>query len=118
MPSYDFECLDCKFNFEDFTPIVRKDDMLCPNCNGKTKTLITQHGFQYYEGWDDTLQRYLTGPGQRRRLMKEKNIEEVHKCEVNRLDKVVSKKKRPTVHEASLRARAKGAIHIGDGYCY
>ncbi len=116
MPSYDFECLNCKLNFEDFATVSNKDNIICPNCKGKTKTLITQHGFQYYEGWDDTLQTYLTGPAQRRKFMKEKDIDEVHKAEVNRLE--VGKKERPTVHEASLRARAKNAIHIGDGYCY
>jgi len=118
MPTYDLECLQCRLNFEGFSSILEKGSIKCPNCNGNTRTLITQHGFQYYERWDETLQTYLTGPAQRRAFMKRKGIEEVHKCEVNRLDKIMSKKKRPTVHEASLRARRKARIHIGDDYCF
>ena len=94
MPTYDFECLECGFNFEEFTPLVDKEAMKCLNCEGPTKTLITQHGFVFYEGYDDTLQTYLTGPGQRKRIMKERGIEEVHKAEVNRLTHNLSKPKK------------------------
>lgn len=115
MPTYDFECLECGFNFEDFVPLVDKESMKCLNCEGDTKTLITQHGFVFYEQYDETLQTYLTGPAQRRRIMKERGIEEVHKAEVNRLDKTVSKKNKDTVFDAALRARSKNAIILQSG---
>ena len=114
MPTYDYECLECGFNFEEFTPLINKENIVCSNCSGPTKTLITQHGFVFYEGWDNTLQTYLTGPKQRRDIMKDKGIEEVHKAEVNRLDKIVSKKVKPTIHDASLKARDKGKFSLGE----
>lgn len=116
MPTYDFECLECGFNFEGFIPLKGKDGIKCINCLGDTKTLITQHGFVFYDRWDDTLQTYLTGPAQRRKFMKDKGIDEVHKAEVNRLDKIMNKKKKPTIHEASLSAREKGHFSLGELY--
>jgi putative FmdB family regulatory protein len=40
MPTYDYRCLDCGHNFEEFQKI--NDELLtkCPKCGGKVKRLI------------------------------------------------------------------------------
>ena len=60
---YDFECIECSNEFEEFSMVVDKDNVVCPICANSTKSLITQRGgFRFYEGFDDTLQTYITGP--------------------------------------------------------
>lgn len=99
MPMYDLECKECGKEFESLSSVADKDMIQC-ECGGYGTTLITQHGFIFYEGFDETLQTYITGPAHRRDIMKAKGIEEVHKCEMHRLDKNVTKRKKRTINDA------------------
>lgn len=45
MPTYDFQCESCGHKFSMFTSIQEKDQVTCPQCQGKTKQLFT--GFLY-----------------------------------------------------------------------
>ena len=41
MPTYEYECIDCNYLFEEFQSIIDPPIFICPNCNGKTKRLIS-----------------------------------------------------------------------------
>jgi len=114
MPMYDLMCLYCKHEFETFSKVIDKDNIKCEECGEKTKTLITQHGFQFIEGFDEHLDTYITGPGHKARVMKSKNLSEINKCEAHRMLHSVTKKKQPTVHDACLSARKKGKFALGE----
>lgn len=40
MPTYDYKCLDCQFDFEYFQSMSDEPLKNCPKCNGKVKRLI------------------------------------------------------------------------------
>ena len=40
MPTYDYECKDCKHTFEEFHSMSAKPRIKCPECDGKVKRLI------------------------------------------------------------------------------
>ena len=40
MPTYDYECLECKGNFEAFQKMSDPVIKACPKCKGKVKRLI------------------------------------------------------------------------------
>lgn len=40
MPTYDYKCLDCNYNFELFQSMSAEPLETCPKCNGKVKRLI------------------------------------------------------------------------------
>jgi len=41
MPTYEYECLDCKDRFEEFQKITDKPLSQCPKCGGKVRRLIS-----------------------------------------------------------------------------
>jgi putative FmdB family regulatory protein len=41
MPTYEYECLRCKYTFEEFQRITDKPLEKCPKCKGKLRRLIT-----------------------------------------------------------------------------
>ncbi len=41
MPTYEYECLDCKYTFEEFQRITDKPLDKCPKCGGRAKRLIS-----------------------------------------------------------------------------
>ena len=41
MPTYEYECLECKFTFEEFQRITDKPLNKCPKCGGPAKRLIS-----------------------------------------------------------------------------
>jgi len=50
MPTYDYECVECDFEFEDILPIAKRNEPLespCPECNGKIKMKVACPTFVY-----------------------------------------------------------------------
>jgi putative FmdB family regulatory protein len=41
MPTYEYECVDCNYLFEEFQRITDQPISICPNCEGRTKRLIS-----------------------------------------------------------------------------
>jgi putative FmdB family regulatory protein len=41
MPTYEYECIDCSYLFEEFQRISDPAILICPNCKGKTRRLIS-----------------------------------------------------------------------------
>lgn len=41
MPTYEYECTECKHIFEEFQKITDKPLKKCPKCGGKLRRLIT-----------------------------------------------------------------------------
>jgi putative FmdB family regulatory protein len=41
MPTYEYECLDCRHTFEEFQKITDKPLTNCPKCGGKVRRLIS-----------------------------------------------------------------------------
>ena len=40
MPTYEYECLDCKYKFEEFQNMTEDPLRVCPRCGGELKRLI------------------------------------------------------------------------------
>ena len=40
MPTYEYQCQECGFKFEEFQSIVSEPIRVCPKCNGKVERLI------------------------------------------------------------------------------
>jgi len=40
MPTYEYQCRECGFKFEEFQSIVSEPIRVCPKCNGKVERLI------------------------------------------------------------------------------
>ena len=40
MPTYDYECSACEYQFEKFQSMTEKPIAKCPKCGGKTRRLI------------------------------------------------------------------------------
>ena len=101
MPMYDFKCLNCEMEFEAFFPVKYKDTGSCPYCLSRdTESLITiRSAPQFYEGYDEQLDAYLTGPKQKQRILKEKGLVEISKSDSGKLSQLVTKTKKKTVGE-------------------
>lgn len=41
MPTYEYECITCKYTFEEFQQIREEPLKKCPECNGQLRRLIT-----------------------------------------------------------------------------
>jgi putative FmdB family regulatory protein len=41
MPTYEYECKDCRHRFEEFQKITDKPLTTCPKCSGQLRRLIT-----------------------------------------------------------------------------
>ena len=41
MPTYEYQCTECEYRFEEFQSISAPPITICPECNGKTKRLIS-----------------------------------------------------------------------------
>lgn len=103
MPLYDYRCIECKHEFEHFSTVDDKDNYFCEKCDGVVETLITiKSNPQFYEGYDAQLDAYLTGPEQKRRIMKEKGISEISKFESGRLSQFVTKAKKKSIADVML----------------
>ncbi|RME04552.1 MAG: zinc ribbon domain-containing protein [Planctomycetota bacterium] len=50
MPTYDYECLECKHTFERFQSITSEPVKTCPVCQGKVRRLIGPGGGLLFKG--------------------------------------------------------------------
>jgi len=50
MPTYEYECLDCKEHFDIFQSITAEPIKNCPKCNGKAKRLISSGAGIIFKG--------------------------------------------------------------------
>jgi putative FmdB family regulatory protein len=41
VPTYEYECLKCKFRFEEFQKITDEPIQICPECKGKVTKVIS-----------------------------------------------------------------------------
>ena len=41
MPTYEYYCTDCNFEFEEFQSIASEPIQICPKCNGNVKRKIS-----------------------------------------------------------------------------
>ena len=104
MPSYDLKCPMCDLEWEGFALIRDKDKIRCPDClmfYGITLITIKSNP-QFYEGYDEQLDAYITGPAHKRRIMEEKGISEISKFESGRLSQFVTKTKKKSVADVML----------------
>ncbi|MFW5487700.1 MAG: FmdB family zinc ribbon protein [Desulfovibrio sp.] len=46
MPLYEYACLECAHEFEDFGPSDAVEHPACPKCGGKSKRLISATSFK------------------------------------------------------------------------
>jgi len=77
MPTYLYECT-CGNTYEMFHHIENRDDEVCPDCGFKPKRLIAMTGKPVvYEYFSENLNARVTGPKQKARLLKERNLPEV-----------------------------------------
>lgn len=50
MPTYEYECTDCGYEFEEFQSIMAEPLEKCPECTGKVKRLISMGGGLIFKG--------------------------------------------------------------------
>ena len=76
MPLYTYTC--CGEEWESFRPIKNRRKERCKSCDKKAKLVISNKAkpvvMEYY---DEGLGSRVTGPRHRKRLMRERDVEEV-----------------------------------------
>lgn len=80
MPLYDLLCLQCDEEWEAFSVVSGKDEIECPsgNCSVYGVTQITcRSKAHYYEEYDPQLSTRITGPAQREKVLRSKNLVEI-----------------------------------------
>lgn len=50
MPTYDYHCNDCGFEFEEFQSIASEPLHICPRCGGHVRRLISGGGGLIFKG--------------------------------------------------------------------
>ena len=77
MPLYDFRCEKCDVEVEGYASVASRNEVACPMCGDTMTVLITTRARSVvYDYFSENLDAYVTGPAQRRRLMKERGLEE------------------------------------------
>lgn len=41
MPTYEYQCTECDYKFEEFQSMIAEAISVCPECKGKTRRLIS-----------------------------------------------------------------------------
>lgn len=73
-PVYDYECKDCGLIWESVNKIENRNSEKC-KCGGRVKLLISTSAKPViYEYYSEALDAHITGPNQRRKIMKEKGF--------------------------------------------
>lgn len=78
MPIYEYECNHCDEKWEAFHRVDARTSEKCAYC-GKSATLLIslQQRPVIDEYYDEHLNAHVTGPAHKKRIMREKNLEEV-----------------------------------------
>jgi len=50
MPTYEYICRDCNYEFEEFQSITAEPISICPKCKGKVKKKISAGGGLIFKG--------------------------------------------------------------------
>ncbi len=50
MPTYEYHCTECGFNFEEFQSMAAEPLHVCPKCGGKVRRLISAGGGIIFKG--------------------------------------------------------------------
>jgi putative FmdB family regulatory protein len=50
MPTYEYRCQDCGFEFEEFQSIVAEPLTICPSCSGHITRIISGGGGLIFKG--------------------------------------------------------------------
>ena len=50
MPTYEYHCTECGFNFEEFQSMAAEPLHICPKCGGKVRRLISAGGGIIFKG--------------------------------------------------------------------
>jgi len=78
MPSYEYVCPKCSHEWEAIHRVDARLNEKCTFCGTKAKILISATARPVtYEYFSENLDAKITGPKQRREIMKRKNMEEV-----------------------------------------
>lgn len=77
MPLYQYVCHECATNWEAINRIAERLNQRCPDCDGEATIVITLRARPViHEYYSDNLGAQITGPRQKKRIMKEKGVEE------------------------------------------
>lgn len=74
MPRYDYECDTCGKCFEETRSVVDRHDVVCESCGCNVSIVIGCVGVIAYSYYNDALGSEITGPQQKRALLKEKGL--------------------------------------------
>lgn len=77
MPMYEYAC-SCGNNYDAHHSVDTRDDEVCPDCGFKPERVFSVVGRPVvYEYFSESLNERVTGPRQKARLLREKNLSEV-----------------------------------------
>lgn len=73
---YDFKCLKCNNEFEDYAKIDDREDVLCPKCQGFTQVLITQGKAKdwFHPHYNEGLEEFVTSKKHYKQLCLKHNV--------------------------------------------
>ena len=77
MPIYEYECLDCKEEWETYHTVDTRLEETCAYCSKKASMLMSVQARPIIEEYySENLGAVVTGPKHRKELMKQKGLEE------------------------------------------
>lgn len=78
MPLYEYGCLDCGEEWEAFHTVDTRKEEYCVYCGEKAKLFVSKTARPViHEYYSENLDAIVTGPGQRKELMRAKGLEEM-----------------------------------------
>ena len=76
MPIYDYQCKRCELEWEEYHEIDDRDNEWC-SCGKRAKRLMKFNSKPViYEYYSENLDAVITGPKQKQRIMKERDVVE------------------------------------------
>jgi len=77
MPLYNYHCDNCGSDVVRFNTVENREHMTC-DCGSPMRKLLSHIAKAVvYEYWSENLNAHVTGPKQKQRLMRERNVKEV-----------------------------------------